>query len=138
MKRGPAYCGESLRRLAYLQACTPLEKYNDKGFTVLGFPCNQFAEQNPENGEETARTCKVSFGVQFPMYDIVNVNGEAAHPLFNYLKHEVDTKTPKAQQILKTKLTAISAETFGKRVIDFYHSVAVAQELQDDATTNID
>ncbi|PAK79836.1 glycosyltransferase family 4 protein [Lentilactobacillus parakefiri] len=55
-----------------------------------------------------------------------------------YLKHEVDTRTPKAKQILKKKLSAISAETFGKRVINFYHSVAVAQELQDNATTNID
>lgn len=56
----------------------------------------------------------------------------------HYLKREVDTQTPRAKQILKKKLTAISAETFGKRVIDFYRSVAVAQELQNDATTNID
>ncbi|KRL62171.1 group 1 glycosyl transferase [Lentilactobacillus kefiri DSM 20587 = JCM 5818] len=56
----------------------------------------------------------------------------------HYLKHEVNTQTPKAKQILQKKLTAISAETFGNRVIDFYRSVVVAQELQDDATTNIE
>lgn len=55
-----------------------------------------------------------------------------------YLRHEINTETPKAKQVLKKKLTAISAETFGKRVIDFYRSVAVSKELQDDATTNIE
>ncbi|KRM47207.1 group 1 glycosyl transferase [Lentilactobacillus parabuchneri DSM 5707 = NBRC 107865] len=55
-----------------------------------------------------------------------------------YLKHEIDVETPKAKQILKTKLNAISAETFGKRVINFYHDVVVEQALQKDATTNID
>lgn len=68
------------------------QKYNDKGFTVLGFPSNQFANQNPENGADTARACQLSYGVQFPMYDVVQVNGEATHPLYNYLKHEVDPR----------------------------------------------
>lgn len=67
-------------------------KYKDKGFVVLGFPCNQFGQQNPENGEETATVCRTTFGVEFPMYDVIEVNGESAHPLFNYLKHEVNVR----------------------------------------------
>jgi glutathione peroxidase len=65
------------------------EKYRDKGFVVLSFPCDQFGNQNPETGEESAAQCKGQFGVTYPIYDKVDVNGDLAHPLFNYLKHEV-------------------------------------------------
>lgn len=80
------------------------EKYKDKGFTVLGFPCNQFANQNPEDGAETARSCRTSFGVQFPMYDVVDVNGEKTHPLFNYLKHEVEPCSTESTNIQEAVL----------------------------------
>lgn len=66
------------------------EKYADKGFTVLSFPCNQFGEQNPEDGATTASQCKLQYGVSYPVFEKVEVNGEKTHPLFNYLKHEVD------------------------------------------------
>ena len=66
------------------------ERYADKGFTVLSFPCNQFGEQNPEDGETSARQCKLQFGVTYPVFDKIDVNGNETHPLFNYLKHEVD------------------------------------------------
>ncbi|WP_339176401.1 glutathione peroxidase [Solibacillus sp. FSL R5-0691] len=66
------------------------ERYADKGFTVLSFPCNQFGEQNPEDGETSARQCKLQFGVTYPVFDKIEVNGNETHPLFNYLKHEVD------------------------------------------------
>lgn len=66
------------------------EKYNKKGFSVLSFPCNQFGEQNPEDGYTSATQCKLHFGVSYPVFEKVEVNGEATHPLFNYLKHEVD------------------------------------------------
>lgn len=68
------------------------EKYKDRGFVILAFPTNQFDEQNPEDGATTERTCKVNFGVQFPIFDLVHVNGENTAPLFNYLKHEVDVR----------------------------------------------
>jgi len=67
-------------------------KYKEKGLVVLGFPCNQFGQQNPESGEETAQVCRTSFGVDFPMYEVIDVNGETAHPLFSYLKHEVEVR----------------------------------------------
>ena len=66
------------------------ERYAAKGFTVLSFPCNQFGEQNPEDGETTAKQCKLQYGVKYPVFEKVNVNGKMTHPLFNYLKHEVD------------------------------------------------
>ena len=66
------------------------ERYADKGFTVLSFPCNQFGEQNPEDGETSERQCKLQFGVTYPVFDKIDVNGKETHPLFNYLKHEVD------------------------------------------------
>lgn len=66
------------------------EKYASQKFVVLSFPCNQFGEQNPEDGQTTATQCKMQFGVTYPVFDKVEVNGEKTHPLFNYLKHEVD------------------------------------------------
>ncbi|MGE7091429.1 hypothetical protein ACQKII_08185 [Lysinibacillus sp. NPDC048646] len=66
------------------------EKYGKNNFVVLGFPCDQFDNQNPEDGEETIQLCKVNYGVTFPIFELVQVNGETTHPLFNYLKHEVD------------------------------------------------
>ncbi|OCS85043.1 glutathione peroxidase [Caryophanon tenue] len=66
------------------------EKLSDKGFVVLSFPCNQFGEQNPENSETSAAQCKLQYGVSYPIFEKVEVNGEKTHPLFNYLKHEVD------------------------------------------------
>lgn len=65
------------------------KKYHTKGFSVLSFPCNQFGEQNPEDGKTSATQCKLQYGVSYPIFEKVEVNGETTHPLFNYLKHEV-------------------------------------------------
>ncbi|MBB6460875.1 glutathione peroxidase [Flammeovirga kamogawensis] len=61
-------------------------KYKDKGFVILGFPCNQFANQEPLSNEEMASTCELNFGVTFPLFQKVDVNGSNAHPIFKYLK----------------------------------------------------
>jgi glutathione peroxidase len=61
------------------------EKYADKGLVVLGFPCNQFAEQEPGDSEEIAQFCSLNFGVTFPLMAKINVRGESADPLFAYL-----------------------------------------------------
>lgn len=66
------------------------EKFATKGFSVLSFPCNQFGEQNPEDGQTSATQCKLQFGVSYPVFEKIEVNGDATHPLFNYLKHELD------------------------------------------------
>lgn len=62
------------------------KKYAAQGLVVLGFPCNQFGKQEPGGADEIEQTCHVNYGVSFPMFEKVDVNGPAAHPLFRYLK----------------------------------------------------
>lgn len=64
------------------------EKYKDKGFVVLGFPCNQFLNQEPLEENEVQDFCTLNFGVTFPLFAKVDVNGAHTHPLFAYLKKE--------------------------------------------------
>ncbi|MBQ4900595.1 glutathione peroxidase [Paenibacillus sp. Marseille-P2973] len=59
--------------------------YKDQGFTVLGFPCNQFAGQEPGTEEEIKNFCDLNYQVTFPMFSKIDVKGENAHPLYNYL-----------------------------------------------------
>jgi glutathione peroxidase len=58
----------------------------DRGFTVLGFPCNQFGEQEPGSSEEIGAFCAQNYGVSFPIFARIDVNGPAAHPLYQFLK----------------------------------------------------
>ena len=64
------------------------EQYKDRGFDVLGFPCNQFGGQEPGDADEIAEFCKVNFGVTFPLMAKVDVNGDGASPLFDWMKKE--------------------------------------------------
>jgi glutathione peroxidase len=64
------------------------EAYADRGFTVLGFPCDQFGGQEPGTEDEIASFCERSFGVDFPLFAKVHVNGDGAHPLFTWLRGE--------------------------------------------------
>jgi glutathione peroxidase len=65
------------------------QKYKDKGFVVLGFPCNQFANQEPDDENTISEGCLINYGVTFPMFAKIDVNGHSAHPLFKYLKNEL-------------------------------------------------
>ena len=60
-------------------------KYKERGFVVLGFPCNQFGHQEPGNADEIAATCRINYGVSFPMFAKTEVNGPNAHPVFRLL-----------------------------------------------------
>ena len=62
------------------------EEYSDKGLVVLGFPCDQFAHQEPGNDDQIEEFCRVNFGVTFPLSTKVEVNGKGAHPIFQWLK----------------------------------------------------
>ena len=62
------------------------QKYKDKGLVILGFPCNQFMNQEPLNEEEIKSFCSLTYGVTFPMFSKIDVNGENTHPLYKYLK----------------------------------------------------
>lgn len=63
-------------------------KYKDKGLTVLGFPCNQFGAQEPGPESEIATFCQKNYGVDFPMFEKIDVNGDSAHPLYKFLTSE--------------------------------------------------
>lgn len=65
------------------------QKYAAQGLVVLGFPCNQFGKQEPGGADDIAQTCHVNYGVSFPMFEKVAVNGALAHPIFRYLKDEL-------------------------------------------------
>lgn len=62
------------------------KKYERKGFKVLGFPCNQFASQDPGTDKEIKSFCSLNFGVTFPLFSKIEVNGENTHPLYKHLK----------------------------------------------------
>lgn len=62
--------------------------YAEQGLVVMGFPCNQFGHQEPGDESEIQEFCSVNYGVSFTMFAKVDVNGDQAHPLFNYLKSQ--------------------------------------------------
>lgn len=63
--------------------------YKDKGLVILGFPCNQFAGQEPGSEKEISEGCLINYGVSFPMFAKIDVNGNDAHPIYKYLKSEL-------------------------------------------------
>jgi glutathione peroxidase len=65
---------------------TLFRKYRDRGFEVLGFPCNQFGRQEPGSESEIGTFCYENYGVSFPMFEKIDVNGESAHPLYGWLQ----------------------------------------------------
>jgi glutathione peroxidase len=66
------------------------EQYGPRGFEVLGFPCNQFGGQEPGTSEEIAQFCSTSYGVTFPLFEKIEVNGEGRHPLYAQLTENAD------------------------------------------------
>lgn len=62
------------------------KKYKDQGLVILGFPCNQFANQEPGNASDIAEGCVLNYGVTFQMFDKIEVNGKNTHPVFQFLK----------------------------------------------------
>jgi glutathione peroxidase len=64
------------------------QDYKDKGLVILGFPCNQFGKQDPGSNDEIMEFCQLNYGVSFPMFGKIEVNGSNADPLFKFLKKE--------------------------------------------------
>lgn len=67
------------------------QQYKSQGLVVLGFPCNQFGNQESGTSDEIKEFCQINYGVSFPMFDKVEVNGSTAHPIFKYLKSKLWT-----------------------------------------------
>ena len=78
------------------------QKYKEQGLVILGFPCDQFAHQEPGSDEEIAEFCRINHGVTFQLMKKIDVNGENAHPIFEYLKSQAPTEEYKG---LKAKAT---------------------------------
>jgi glutathione peroxidase len=68
------------------------EQYGEQGFTVLGFPCNQFLEQEPGTADEIQEFCSVNYGVSFPLYEKIEVNGDGRHSLYAELTEATDAE----------------------------------------------
>jgi glutathione peroxidase len=68
------------------------EQYADKGFAVLGFPCNQFGAQEPGSPDEIATFCSTTYGVTFPLFEKIDVNGDDRHPLYEKLTETADAE----------------------------------------------
>jgi glutathione peroxidase len=105
------------------------KKYKDRGLVVLGFPSNQFGEQEPGPDSEIAEFCEVNYGVTFPMFSKVDVNGDDAHPLFKYL-----TTTKKGllgSQAIKWNFTKFLVGRDGA-VIDRYAPTTKPEDLEAD------
>lgn len=64
------------------------EKYREQGLEILGFPCNQFGKQDPGSNDEITEFCQLNYGVSFPIFGKIEVNGRATDPLYKHLKHE--------------------------------------------------
>jgi glutathione peroxidase len=67
------------------------QEYKDKGLVVIGFPCNQFAGQEPETNETVVNVCQINYGVSFLLSEKIDVNGENTHPVFVYLKDNANS-----------------------------------------------
>ena len=89
------------------------QKYKDKGLVIIGFPCNQFKEQDPEGDEQIEKFCQVNYGVSFQIMRKGDVNGPNAQPIFEYLKAQAPTEEYKG---LKAKATRALLKTLSKSV----------------------
>ncbi|MBR5630156.1 MAG: glutathione peroxidase [Bacteroidales bacterium] len=88
------------------------QKYKDQGLEILAFPCNQFLEQEPGTNEEIQSFCSLNYNVTFPLFDKIDVNGEAESPLYTYLKKEAPFKGyPEGTEEFAAKLDDIHQKT---------------------------
>ena len=104
-------------------------KYKEEGLVVLGFPCNQFGSQEPGTEKEIQNFCRVNFGVTFPMFSKINVNGEETHPLYRYLKSEQAGIL--GTEAIKWNFTKFLIDREGK-VIKRFGSSTTPKEIQKD------
>ncbi len=98
------------------------QKYKDQGLVIIGFPCDQFAHQEPGTNEEIAEFCRINHGVTFPLMGKIEVNGANSHPIFNYLKEKAEPE----------KLTGLKAKAAAK----LFKSISKSVEKENDIKWN--
>ena len=93
------------------------QRYRDQGLVVLGFPCNQFGKQEPGDEAAISQFCELNFGVSFPLFKKIDVNGSQAHPLFSALKKRAPGVL--GSQAIKWNFTKFLLSGDGRRVTRF-------------------
>lgn len=101
-------------------------KYKDRGFVVLGFPCNQFAKQAPGTSGEEEQFCRLNYGVTFPMFAKIDVNGPNTHPLYRYLKQQAGIPLFRS---IKWNFTKFLVDREG-RVVKRFAPVKTAKDME--------
>ena len=102
--------------------------YTDRGLVVLGFPCDQFGHQEPGDEEEIATFCERNFGVTFPLFAKIDVNGPDAHPLYEWLRSE---QSGLVGNKIRWNFTKFLIDTEGK-VVKRYGSTTTPDQISDD------
>lgn len=107
------------------------QQYKAQGFQVLGFPCNQFGGQDPASNAEIGEFCQINYGVSFPMFAKIEVNGQNAHPLFQYLKENATGIL--GSEAIKWNFTKFLVAKDGK-VLKRYAPTTKPTDIQQDIT----
>lgn len=105
------------------------DKYKDQGLVVLGFPCNQFGGQEPGSEQEIASFCERNYGVTFPMFAKIDVNGDNAHPLYQYLKSAAPGIL--GSKAIKWNFTKFLVDKNGN-VVERHDSMTTPEKLEDE------
>jgi len=104
-------------------------KYHDQGLVILGFPCNQFGKQEPGSEAEIGQFCELNFGVTFPLFAKIEVNGPGAHPLYQHLKAQAPGLL--GSKAIKWNFTKFLVDRAG-RVVERYAPTATPDSLKQD------
>lgn len=104
------------------------ETYRDQGLEILGFPCNQFGKQDPGSNDEIQEFCQLNYGVSFPMFGKVEVNGAGADPLYKHLKDEAPGLLGGR---IKWNFTKFLVDSSGK-VVKRYAPTAKPEDIEKD------
>lgn len=103
------------------------KEYGSENFEVLGFPCDQFGNQEPGEADEIKGFCELNYGVTFPLFEKINVKGEEAHPLFKYL---VDAKGGLLGKEIKWNFTKFLVDKDGN-VVERFASIVEPEKLKE-------
>jgi Glutathione peroxidase len=104
------------------------KEYNDKGLEILGFPCNQFANQDPGTNKEISNFCLLNYGVSFTMFEKIDVNGKNTHPIYKFLKEEAKGALTKE---IKWNFTKFLIDKEGN-VIKRYAPITAPEKIKKD------
>jgi len=110
------------------------EKYKDRGLEILGFPCNQFGKQDPGSNDEIQEFCQLNYGVSFPMFGKIEVNGSGTDPLFKHLKQEAPGLLGSR---IKWNFTKFLIDTEGK-VVKRYAPTVKPEDIEKDILELLD